>query len=109
MPKDPRDTKNKNAGADQLAKRLKSIQSAAEAESKHVMCPMAKILKALDEETAKCLYEVLNDDVTTTTAIMRAMKQAGRGVARETVADYRSRLCSCADGDKCGLDERFGN
>lgn len=109
MSKDQTNARRQAANVDQLAQRLRSIQSAAEAGAKHLMCPMAKILRDMDDETGKCLYDVLNDDVTSTASIIRAMKQAGRGVARQTISDYREGRCPCSDEDKCGLDERFGN
>lgn len=107
--KDVRKTPKIDRGIDRLAQRLRKIGTAAEHEQQHLVCPMAKILHRLDDETGKCLYDVLNDDVTTTTDIIREMRASGIRVARQTIYDYRERVCACAHEDKCGLDERFQN
>lgn len=90
-----------------LGERLKAVGERSEANRDHIVCPMAKMLKKMDDETAKCLYDVLNDDVTTTSDIIREMRSSGIRIARQTIYDYRARVCSCAHEDKCGLDEKF--
>ena len=98
----------KTTKIDALGARLKAISEKSEANREHLPCPMSKMLQRMDEETAKCLYEVLNDGVTTTTDIIREMRMAGIRIARQTIYDYRARVCSCANEDKCGLDGKFG-
>lgn len=103
-----KDTK-KTTNISRLGQRLKSIGEENKAMEGHLICPMAKKLMDLDDETAKVLYEVLNDKITPTTSIIREMRAAGMRVARQTIYDYRARVCCCAHQDKCGLDERLGN
>jgi len=99
---------NKTTKIGRLSERLKAVHEKSEELRNHLPCPMSKMLKKLDEETAKCLYDVLNDGVTTTTDIIREMRSSGIPIARQTIYDYRARVCSCAHEDKCGLDEKFG-
>jgi len=106
--KDPKKTLKIDRKIDRLSQRLKKIGTNAEKECTHLVCPMAKILKRLDDETSQCLYDVLNDQITTTSDIIREMRASGIRIARQTVYDYRARVCSCAHEDKCGLDEKFG-
>lgn len=90
-----------------LGQRLKNAQDKGNAKREHIVCPMAKIIKSLDDDTAKALYEVLNDDVTTTTDIVRELRASGIRIARQTVVDYRHKTCACAHEDKCGLQEQY--
>jgi len=107
--KDSRKTLKIDRKIDRLSQRLKKIGTEAEKGNTHIVCPMAKILKRLDDETGKCLYDVLNDQVTTTSDIIREMRASGIRVARQTIYDYRTKVCSCAHEDKCGLDDQFGD
>lgn len=99
---------NKTTKISRLGERLKAVGEQSEANREHIVCPMSKMLQKMDEETAKCLYDVLNDGVTTTTAIIREMRMSGIRIARQTIYDYRARVCSCANEDRCGLDSKFG-
>lgn len=99
---------NKTPKISLLGERLKAVREKSEANREHLACPMSKMLQKMDEETAKCLYDVLNDGVTTTTDIIREMRMSGIRIARQTIYDYRARVCSCAHEDKCGLDAKFG-
>lgn len=107
MAKDSKKTLKIDRNIDRLAQRLRKIKTKSEMENQHIVCPMAKLLQKLDDETGKCLYDVLNDNVTTTSDIIREMRVSGIRVARQTIYDYRARVCSCAHEDRCGLDEKF--
>ena len=107
MAKDSKKTLKIDRNIDRLAQRLRKIGTESEMGNQHIVCPMAKLLQRLDDETGKCLYDVLNDNVTTTSAIIREMRASGIKIARQTIYDYRERVCSCAHEDKCGLDDKF--
>lgn len=93
---------------DALSSRLTKLRSTSSEANQHLVCPMAKIIKSLDQETGKCLYDVLNDPDTATTDIIRQLRNSGIRIARQTVVDYRLHYCPCGDGsDKCGLDAQF--
>lgn len=115
MAKDTKKTTKQSRAIDRkidvLSERLRKIRKNSNEDAQHLVCPMAKLIYKLEEqdhETGQCLYDALNDELTSTSDIIREMRASGHRISRQTIYDYRKRVCACAHDDKCGLDEKFG-
>jgi hypothetical protein len=73
--------------------------------NKHTPCPMAKLLKSLDTDTAVALIDVMSKEEIPTRTIHQELHNAGIPIARESIQVFRKNNCACASEDKCNINE----
>ena len=73
--------------------------------NKHIPCPMAKLLKSLDTDTAVALIDVMSKEEIPTRTIYLEIHNAGIPMARESVQMFRKKECACSSEDKCKINE----
>jgi hypothetical protein len=73
--------------------------------SKHLPCPMGKLLNNIDRETAVALIDVMSKEDIPTSTIHRELHNSGIPIARESIQLFRNNACACSNEDKCNINE----